>query len=124
MLNNCSKKGILVVATTNRPDLIDQSIMRVGCFDRVFFVPQPDFEARKDIFMDHLKDRPCEELDYDELARLSDDFNAGDITEAVNEAAMTAAYNDLPISQKILVDVLKYKNPTYSTKTRIGFNKK
>ena len=123
MMNECSQKGILVVATTNRPDLIDQAIMRVGCFDRVFFVPQPDFEARKDIFMAHLKDRPCEELDYDELARLSDDFNAGDITEAVNEAAMTAAYNDVPISQKILIDVLKYKNPTYSTKTRIGFNK-
>ena len=124
MMNDCSKKGILVVATTNRPDLIDQSIMRIGCFDRVFFVPQPDFEARKDILIDHLKDRPCEELDFDELARMSDDFNAGDITEAVNEAAMTAAYNDVPISQKILVDVLKYKNPTYSTKTRIGFNKK
>ncbi|MBQ8958795.1 MAG: AAA family ATPase [Bacteroidales bacterium] len=123
MMNECSKKGILVVATTNRPDLIDQSIMRIGCFDRVFFVPQPDFEARKDIFMDHLKDRPCEELDFDELAKMSDDFNAGDITEAVNEAAMTAAYNDVPISQKILIDVLKYKNPTYSTKTRIGFNK-
>ena len=123
MMNECSKKGILVVATTNRPDLIDQTIMRVGCFDRVFFVPQPDFEARKDIFMDHLKDRPCEELDFDELAKMSDDFNAGDITEAVTEAAMTAAYNDVPISQKILVDVLKYKNPTYSTKTRIGFNK-
>ena len=123
MMNECSKKGILVVATTNRPDLIDQSIMRIGCFDRVFFVPQPDFEARKDIFMAHLKDRPCEDIDFDELARMSDDFNAGDITEAVNEAAMTAAYNDVPISQKILVDVLKYKNPTYSTKTRIGFNK-
>ena len=123
MMNECSKKGILVVATTNRPDLIDQSIMRIGCFDRVFFVPQPDFEARKDIFMEHLKDRPCEELDFDELAKMSDDFNAGDITEAVNEAAMTAAYNDVPISQKILVDVLKYKNPTYSTKTRLGFNK-
>jgi transitional endoplasmic reticulum ATPase len=123
MMNECSKKGILVVATTNRPDLIDQSIMRIGCFDRVFFVPQPDFEARKDIFMAHLKERPCDELNYDELARLSDDFNAGDITEAVNEAAMTAAYNDVPISQKILIDVLKYKNPTYSTKTRIGFTK-
>ncbi len=123
MMNECSKKGILVVATTNRPDLIDQAIMRIGSFDRVFFVPQPDFEARKDIFMDHLRERPCEELDFDELAKLSDDFNAGDITEAVNEAAMTAAYNDVPISQKILADVLKYKNPTYSTKTRIGFNK-
>ena len=124
MMNECSKKGILVVATSNRPDLISPVIMRVGCIDRVFFVSQPDFEARKDIFMAHLKDRPCEELDFDELAKMSDDFNAGDITEAVNEAAMTAAYNDVPISQKILVDVLKYKNPTYSTKTRIGFNKK
>ena len=124
MMNECSKKGILVVATSNRPDLISPVIMRVGCIDRVFFVSQPDFEARKDIFMAHLKDRPSEELDYDELAKMSDDFNAGDITEAVNEAAMTAAYNDVPISQKILVDVLKYKNPTYSTKTRIGFNKK
>lgn len=124
MINECSKKGLLVAATTNRPDLIDQAIMRVGCFDRVFFVPQPDFEARKDIFKEHLKDRPCEELDYDELAQMSDDFNAGDIAETVNEAAITAAYNDVPISQKILVDVLKYKNPTYSTKTRIGFNKK
>lgn len=123
MINNCSEKGILVAATTDRPDLVDQAIMRVGCFDRVFFVPQPDFEARKDIFREHLTDRPCEELDYDELAKMSDEFNAGDIAEAVNEAAMTAAYNDVPISQKILVDVLKYKNPTYSTKTRIGFNK-
>ena len=55
------------------------------------------------------------------LAKMSNDFNAGDITETVNEAAMTAAYMDVPISQKILVDVLRFKNPTYSTNTRIGF---
>ena len=67
--------------------------------------------------------RPCEEIDYDELARMSDEFVAGDITETVNEAAMTAAYMDVPISQKILVDVLKYKNPTYSTKSKIGFTR-
>ena len=84
---------------------------------------QPDFEARKDIFKKHLSNRPCESIDFDELARLSDDFVAGDITEAVNEAAMTAAYMDVPISQKILMDVLKYKNPTYSTKSKIGFTR-
>lgn len=123
MLNGCSQKGILVVATTSQPELVDQAIVRAGCFDAAFFVPQPDFEARKDIFKDHLKGRPCEELDFDELAKMSDDFNAGDITEAVNEAATTAAYNDLLISQKMLVDVLRYKNPTYSTKTKIGFCK-
>ena len=123
MLNGCSKKGILVVATTSQPELVDQAIVRPGCFDAAFFVPQPDFEARKDMFKAHLEGRPCEELDYDELARMSEDFNAGDITEAVNEAATTAAYNDLLISQKMLVDVLRYKNPTYSTKTKIGFNK-
>lgn len=121
LLNDCSKRGILLVATSNQPEMIDPFIMRPGCIDRVFFVSQPDFEARKDIFMRHLKERPCEEINYEELARLSEDFVAGDIAEAVNEAAMTAAYMDVPISQKILVDVLRYKNPTYATKTKIGF---
>ena len=123
LMSNCSEKGILLVATSNQPDQLDPFLMRPGCIDRIFFVSQPDFEARKEIFKKHLTDRPCEEIDYDELARLSEDFVAGDITETVNEAAMTAAYMDVPISQKILVDVLKYKNPTYSTKTKIGFHK-
>ena len=123
LMNGCAEKGILIVATSNQPDMVDPFLLRPGCIDRVFFVPQPDFEARKDIFRKHLSQRPCEQIDYDELAKLSDDFVAGDITETVIEAAMTAAYMDVPISQKILVDVLKYKNPTYSTKTKIGFNK-
>lgn len=123
MLSECAEKGILLVATSNQPDQVDPLIMRPGCIDRVFYVPQPDFEARKDIFKKHLSCRPCDEIDYEELARLSEDFVAGDITETVNEAAMTAAYMDVPISQKILVDVLKYKNPTYSTRTKIGFHK-
>jgi transitional endoplasmic reticulum ATPase len=123
LMNECSQKGILMLATSNQPETVDPFLMRPGCIDRVFFVPQPDFEARKDIFKKHLGTRPCEAIDYDELARMSDDFVAGDITEAVNEAAMTAAYMDVPISQKILVDVLKYKNPTYSSKTKIGFHR-
>lgn len=123
LMNGCADRGILLVATSNQPDQVDPFLLRPGCIDRVFFVSQPDFEARKDIFRKHLSNRPCDEIDYDELAKLSDDFVAGDITETVNEAAMTAAYMDVPISQKILVDVLKYKNPTYSTKTKIGFNK-
>ena len=123
LMNGCAEKGILIVATSNQPEMVDPFLLRPGCIDRVFFVSQPDFEARKDIFRKHLTNRPCEEIDYDELANLSDDFVAGDITETVNEAAMTAAYMDVPISQKILVDVLRYKNPTYSTKTKIGFHK-
>lgn len=123
LLHGCAQRGILLVATSNLPEQIDPFLMRPGCIDRVFFVSQPDFEARKDIFRKHLSERPCEEIDYDELARLSEDFVAGDITETVNEAAMTAAYMDVPISQKIIADVLKYKNPTYATKTKIGFNK-
>ena len=106
MMINCSEKGILLVATTNQPEMVDPFLMRPGCIDRVFFVSQPDFEARKDIFKKHLSNRPSEEIDYEELARLSEDFVAGDITETVNEAAITAPYMDVPISQKILVDVL------------------
>ena len=123
LMNGCAERGILLVATSNQPNQVDPFLLRPGCIDRVFFVSQPDFEARKDIFRKHLSNRPCDEIDFDELAKLSDDFVAGDITETVNESAMTAAYMDVPISQKILVDVLKYKNPTYSTKTKIGFNK-
>ena len=123
LLNGCAQRGILLVVTSNLPEQIDPFVMRPGCIDRIFFVSQPDFEARKDIFRKHLSERPCEEIDYDELANLSEDFVAGDITETVNEAAMTAAYMDVPISQKILVDVLRYKNPTYATKTKIGFTK-
>lgn len=123
LMSDCAERGILLVATSNQPEQVDPFLMRPGCIDRVFFVPQPDFEARKDIFKKHLSNRPCDEIDYEELAQLSDDFVAGDITETVNEAAMTAAYMDVPITQKILVDVLKYKNPTYSTKTKIGFHK-
>lgn len=123
LMSNCAERGILIVATSNQPDQVDPFLMRPGCIDRVYFVQQPDFEARKDIFKKHLGTRPCEEIDFEELARLSEDFVAGDITETVNEAAMTAAYMDVPISQKILVDVLKYKNPTYSTRTKIGFCK-
>ena len=123
LMQGCADKGILLVATSNQPDQIDPFLVRPGCIDRVFFVSQPDYEARKDIFKKHLSGRPCEEIDYEELAKMSDEFVAGDITETVNEAAMTAAYMDVPISQKILVDVLKYKNPTYSTKSKIGFTR-
>ena len=123
LMQGCADKGILLVATSNQPDQIDPFLVRPGCIDRVFFVSQPDFEARNDIFKKHLNGRPCDEIDYDELAKMSDEFVAGDITETVNEAAMTAAYMDVPISQKILVDVLKYKNPTYSTKSKIGFTR-
>ena len=121
LMNGCAQRGILLVATSNQPEMVDPFLMRPGCIDRVFFVPQPDFEARKDIFKRHLSERPCEAIDYDELAMLSEDYVAGDITEAVNEAAMTAAYMDVPITQKILVDVLRYKNPTYATTKKIGF---
>lgn len=123
LMNGCAEKGILLVVSSNQPDQVDPFLLRPGCIDRVFFVPQPDFEARKDIFRQHLGNRPCETINYEELAQMSEDFVAGDIAETVNEAAMTAAYMDVPISQKILVDVLRYKKPTYSSKTKIGFNK-
>lgn len=123
MMNLCSERQILLIATSNQPNMVDGTIMRMGCIDKVYFVPLPDFEARKDIFKSHLHKRPCEELDYDVLAKMSQDFVVGDIAETVNEAAVTAAYMDVPISQKILTDVLRFKNPTYSPTKRIGFNK-
>ena len=102
-LNNCSKRGIFVIGTTNRPDKIDPAILRTGRMDKQVYVPLPDAEARREMFLVHLKDRPCsEDINADRLAELTEGFIASDIAYVVNDAAMISAYTDTLISQQIL----------------------
>lgn len=111
-LNNCSKRGIFVIATSNRPDKIDPAILRTGRIDRQIYVPLPDQEARREMFKLHLEGRPCEEIDAEELATLTDGYIASDIAYIVNDAAMGAAFSDQPISQKILEDTISSIHPS------------
>ena len=102
-MNNCAKKGIFIVATSNRPDKIDPAILRTGRIDKQVFVPLPDFEARKAMFQMYIAKRPTtEDLNLDEYAQKTEGYIASDIAFIVNDAAMTAAYTRQPISHALL----------------------
>ena len=112
-LNNCSKRGIFVIGTTNRPDKIDPAVLRTGRMDKQVYVPLPDAEARKEMFAIHLTDRPCEEsIDTARLAELTEGFIASDIAYVVNDAAMVAAYTDKLISQQLLETTIGNTHPS------------
>lgn len=113
-LNNCSQKGIFVIATSNRPDKIDPAVLRTGRIDKQVYVPLPDTEARKEMFMIHLKGRPYDEQDIDaaKLAEMSDGYIASDIAYIVNDAAMTAAFTSQAITQQLLETILKSTRPS------------
>lgn len=116
-LNNCAQRGIFVVATSNRPDKIDPAVLRTGRIDKQVYVPLPDKEARREMFLLHLKGRPCEDLDAERLADLSDGYIASDIAYVVNDAAMTAAFTDKPISEEILETAIANTRPSLRKET-------
>lgn len=115
-LNNCSKRGIFVVATTNRPDMIDPAVLRTGRLDKHIFVPLPDHDARKEMFALYLKGRPYDEenMDFDHLSDLTDGYIASDIAFMTNDAAMTAAFTHAKITQALLEQVIKETQPSVS----------
>ena len=113
-LNNCAQRGIFVIATSNRPDMIDPAVLRTGRIDKLIYIPMPDKDARREMFKLHLSGRPCEELDLERLAELTDGYIASDIAYIVNDAAMGAAFSDLPISQKILEETVCSIHPSIS----------
>lgn len=113
-LNNCAQRGIFVIATSNRPDMIDPAVLRTGRIDKLVYVPMPDKDARKEMFKLHLKDRPCSEIDAERLAELTDGYIASDIAYIVNDAAMGAAFSDKPITQELLETTIKSIHPSIS----------
>ncbi len=116
-LNNCSQRGIFVICTSNRPDKIDPAVLRTGRIDKLVYVPMPDEEARREMFRLHLKDRPCENIDYDRLAKLTENYISSDISFIVNDSAITAALSDKPITQEIMENCIRCNRPSVSADT-------
>jgi transitional endoplasmic reticulum ATPase len=84
-------KGVVVIGATNRPDIIDEALLRPGRFDRILEVPVPDKEARKQIFEIHTKKKPLESnVNIDKLVQMTEGMTGADIAAIVNAAAMTA----------------------------------
>lgn len=87
-----SNSGIIVLAATNRVDILDKALMRAGRFDRQIYVGLPELEERKEIFQVHLKGISLgEDFDMDTIARHTAGFSGADIANACNEAALAAA---------------------------------
>lgn len=114
-LNNCGKAGVFVIATTNRPDLIDPALLRKGRMDLIIYVSPPDFDARIGLFELYLQGKPVDfGIDYDELANKTDKYVASDIEFIVIEAARRAYKTKTRISQELLLQVLSNTNPSVS----------
>ena len=89
-LNDCSSKGILVIAATNRPEKIDPAVLRHGRIDQKIFVGFPDLEARVEALRLSMKPRPRERIDYVAVGRATEGASFADLTHLVNEAARKA----------------------------------
>tara|TARA_B100001093_G_scaffold4021_1_gene4184 strand:+ start:229 stop:2241 length:2013 start_codon:yes stop_codon:yes gene_type:complete len=87
-----TNSGVIMLAATNRADVLDRALMRAGRFDRQIYVDMPDLNERKEIFEVHLKPLKLEKkLDKDFLARQTPGFSGADIANICNEAALIAA---------------------------------
>jgi len=84
-----SLNNVIIIAATNRPDIIDPALLRPGRFDRMVQVGLPDQDARKDIIQVHLKGKPlANDVDADELAKKTEGYTGADLGAVVNEGVM------------------------------------
>ena len=123
--NECHKRGILVIGTTNRKDIIDPAALRAGRFDIQIEIPAPDDELRQRLFEMYLRNRPlAEDIDIPALVAKTRRYSCSDIPFVVNEAALVAAIADEPIAQKHLISVISsHRSSLESTVRPIGFDR-
>ena len=113
-------ENILIIGATNAPWDVDSAFKRTGRFDRTFFIPPPDKEARGKIFELYLKDLPIEELNYSVLSELTYGFSGADIKGIVDRVAeniieqILQSEEDIKITQEDLLDVIEDTKPSIS----------
>ena len=98
-------EGIIMIAATNRPDILDPAILRPGRFDRQVHIGIPDIVGRQAILQVHAKNKPLEDdVDLEIIARRTPGFTPADLENLLNEAALLAARNNL---EKIPMEVIE-----------------
>ena len=96
-----TNSGIIVLAATNRADILDKALLRAGRFDRQIYVDLPDLNDRKEIFQVHLRNVKIDSsVDVDLLSRQTPGFSGADIANVCNEAALIAARRNKPVVEK------------------------
>jgi len=90
-----TKGGVIVIAATNRPDILDPALLRPGRFDRQIVVAQPDLAGRRGILKVHARGKPiASDADLDIIARRTPGFTGADLANVINEAALLTARNN------------------------------
>ncbi|GAB4072152.1 ATP-dependent zinc metalloprotease FtsH [Barrientosiimonas marina] len=88
-------EGIIIIAATNRPDILDPALLRPGRFDRQITVHRPDVKGRAEVLEVHAKDKPMDDtVDIDTIARRTPGFTGADLENLLNEAALVAVRSD------------------------------
>jgi transitional endoplasmic reticulum ATPase len=94
-------KGVVVIGATNRPDIIDEALLRPGRFDRILEVPPPDAQARKEILKIHAAKKPLDHsVDIDKLVEMTGGMTGADIAAVVNTAAMAGIKDQIAAGGK------------------------
>jgi len=102
------KDNVILIAATNRPDILDPALLRPGRFDRQIVVPPPDLQGRLDIIKVHTRGKPlAKDVDLDVLARRTAGFTGADLSNVVNEAAILTARHS-----KKLIDMVEMEEAT------------
>ena len=103
-----TNSGVIVLAATNRADILDSALMRAGRFDRQIHVELPELKEREEIFQVHLRDiKVAEDFQVDFMAKHTPGFSGADIANVCNEAALTAARNGHPaVTQQDFLDAV------------------
>lgn len=103
-----TNQHVILMAATNRADILDRALLRPGRFDRTIYVDLPEVKERKAIFKVHTKDKKIEgELDFDFLARQTPGFSGADIANVCNEAALIAARkNHTAVNKQDFLDAI------------------
>ncbi|MFX1448915.1 MAG: CDC48 family AAA ATPase [Promethearchaeota archaeon] len=103
-------KDVILLAATNRPDMLDPALLRSGRFGRHIEISMPDFETRKEIFKIHLKNKPlAEDVNYDKLAEALENYTGADIQAISEEATLLTIRKNIPIVNEKKLELQNYK---------------
>ena len=120
-----ANEGVIVLAATNRPDVLDKALLRPGRFDRQIVVPAPDVKAREQILEVHSKKKKlAEDVDLKVIAKNTSGFTGADLENLLNEAALLTARRDKQeIGEKEIEDAMIKDTMGPEKKTRVRSNK-
>jgi transitional endoplasmic reticulum ATPase len=119
-------KNVVIIAATNRPDIIDQALLRPGRIDRFVLIPAPDENARLEILKVHTKNMPTKDVNLKDLAKRTEGFSGADLEALSREAAMNALRKDMKskvVTKKDFEDAFTKATPSINKEVQTYYEK-